>query len=101
VPLFFGGRAREVLRKLRKDVLPEARAPMIRMLGNRSVSTDHGLNDLEGYVLERGRVFTPAHSAWRVDCADCAGRVRVSASMGHRLGASVRIYPFSTPVSIF
>jgi hypothetical protein len=48
VPLFFGGRAREVLRKLRKDVLPEARAPMIRILGNRSVSTDYGLNDLEG-----------------------------------------------------
>jgi hypothetical protein len=48
VPLFFEGRAREVLRKLRKDVLPEARAPMIRILGNRSVSTDHGLNDLEG-----------------------------------------------------
>ena len=32
VPLFFGGRASEVLRKLRKEVLPDERAPMMRML---------------------------------------------------------------------
>jgi hypothetical protein len=31
-PRFFGGRAREVLRKLRKEVLPEERAPMMRIL---------------------------------------------------------------------
>jgi hypothetical protein len=32
VPLFFAGRAREVLRKLRNEVLPDERAPMMRML---------------------------------------------------------------------
>jgi len=31
-PLFFAGRAREVLRKLRKEVLPAERAPMMRIL---------------------------------------------------------------------
>lgn len=38
VPLFFAGRAREVLRKLRNEVLPDDRDPMMRML--RKVSCD-------------------------------------------------------------
>jgi len=37
-PLFFAGRAKEVLRKLRNEVLPDERAPIIRIL--RKVSSN-------------------------------------------------------------
>jgi len=33
VGLFFAGRAKEVLRKLKKEVFPDERAPMMRILG--------------------------------------------------------------------
>jgi len=38
MPLFFAGRAREVLRNSRKEVLPDERAPMMRIL--QKVSSD-------------------------------------------------------------
>jgi hypothetical protein len=47
VPLFFGGSAREVFRKLRKDVFPEHWAPIMRILRNSSVQ---GIQVLQEYL---------------------------------------------------
>lgn len=45
---FLAGRAREVLRKLRNEVLPDERAPIIRMLGTVSFWT--GLRAKNAYL---------------------------------------------------
>ena len=90
VARFLAGRAREVLRKLRKEVLPEDRVPMMRMLlrGQRVTSTRR---ILAGDLLERRRVLPPTDPARAVDGAHGAAGIAVSTAMGHALSACVRI----------
>lgn len=97
-PLFFGGRASEVLRKLRNDVLPEDRAPMMRMLCESQLECRLD----EAYrldLLEWSRVLPSSDSPRAVDCADGAAGIAVTSSMCHALSTSVRIYPVAISTS--
>jgi hypothetical protein len=89
VPLFFAGRAREVLRKLRKEVLPEAREPMMRILWR--VSCDACWSQ-QGTILKWCRVLPPTDSARAVDGAHSAAGIAVAATVGHALRPRVRVH---------
>lgn len=75
---FFGGRARDVLRKLIKEVLPEFRAPMTRTL--------NGVGSLRLRTCEaRSQCMLNvdaelAYSSRADDTADDAGSIAVSAT---------------------
>jgi hypothetical protein len=99
VPLFFGGRASEVLRKLRKDVLPEERAPMMRMLIRGQVGCIFDEN-YQLDLLEWSWVLPSSDPPRAVDCADCAAGIAVTSTMRHALSSSVWVHPVAIATSI-
>lgn len=99
MPLFFAGRASEVLRKLRKDVLPEDRAPMMRILDRCQLECiSDGAYRLD--LLEWSRVLPSSDSPRAIDCADRTAGIAVTPTMCHALSTSVWIYPVAIPTPI-
>ena len=99
VPLFFGGRASEVLRKLRKEVLPEERAPMMRMLRRGQLGCIFD-ETYQSDLLEWSWVLPSSNPPRAVDCADRTAGIAVPSTMCHALSTSVWIYPFAISTSI-
>jgi hypothetical protein len=99
VPLFFAGRASEVLRKLRKDVLPEDRAPMMRILCMSQLECNLAESSRLD-LLKWSRVLPSSDSPRAVDRADRAAGIAVTSTVCHALSTSVWIHPVAIPTSI-
>ena len=99
MPLFFGGSASEVFRKLRKDVLPEDRAPMMRMLDRSQLECNFD-KAYQLDLLEWSWVLPPSDPPRAVDCADRTAGVAVTSAMRHALSTSVWVHPVAIPTPI-
>lgn len=81
---------RALRRKLRKDVLPELRAPTTSTLLH-CESLTPVLSWPDHHLLVRGGVLATADPARAVDGAHGTAGVAVAAAMGHALGATIRV----------
>src|SRR2546423_11140986 len=88
---FFGGKARDALRKLRKEVFPEFVAPKRRTL---SRSARRYCHEEGGSLLVRRRVSSSPDPSGVCHCADSTAGVAVSSSMCHAFRSSVWVDRF-------
>ena|SRR2546423_2672563 len=88
---FLGGKAREVLRKLIKEVFPEFLAPTTRMLIKKKNQLPGTTKGKSANLLIRCGVFSSPDSSRICHCANCTAGVAVSSSVGHTLGSGIRV----------
>jgi hypothetical protein len=88
---FFGGKAREALRKLRNEVFPEFLAPTTRTLFE--VSQVIWSRESKSLLVRCG-VFSSPNSSWVCHCANSTTCIAVSSSMCHTLGSGIRVDNF-------
>ena len=89
MPLLLAGRASEVLRKFRNEVLPAEVAPMMRIL--RIGQFEDLKHVYDGDLLEWCWILPSSHSARTIDCADRTAGVTISATMCHAFRSGIWI----------
>ena len=87
-----GGNSRELLRKLRNEVLPELLAPMTRTLeGGLARRVCQVVDYRECDSLIWGWVLAPTQPTGVVDSADRAARVTITSAVCHALSSGIGV----------